>query len=189
MNRYEHGNLALKGNLAPELYPYTSPGPLPLPDYETERRNRERRLHRLQYENSIYLNYKQGTRARSRHLFSLVLVVIAAVAVLGISVLRYAKITELNFSNVRLNREIKELEIENSLIQNAIINKINLDEIRENARTEAGLQQVSPQQIVQLDFSVSDKVVYTTGSASEMEYDFAVDTVIDWVMDQRQSQP
>lgn len=189
MNRYEHGNLALKDNLAPELYPYATPEPLPLPDYEPERRKRERRLRRLQYENQVYLNYKQDTRARSKHLFSLVLVIVAAAAVLGISVLRYARITELNFSNVRLNREIKELEIENSLIQNAIINKINLDEVRENARAEAGLQQVSPQQIVQLDFSASDKVVYTTGSASELEYDFAVDTVMDWVIDQRQTQP
>lgn len=189
MNKYEQGNLALQAGLAPERYPSSVPGPQVYPDYESERRKRLRRLRQLQYENNVYTSYKQSTRIRTRHMLSLLLVILIAAAALGVSVFRYARITELNFSNVRLNRQIKELKVETSLIKNAIISKMNLDEIRRNAREEAGLQEANPQQIIQLDFSATDTIVYLSETTSKMEYDFAVATIEDWVKDQCQLQP
>ncbi len=189
MNNHERGNLALQMEAAPDYYPYSSPAPWPYPDYEAERKKREQRLKRLQYESSVYSQYKQGTRARSRYLSSLIIVIVTAAVVLGFSVWRYAKIVELNFSNVRITRQIKELQKENSLLQNAIASKMCLEDIRKSAHEEIGLQEANSGQIIQIDFSASDKVIFIAGSAhNEKNIEFAIHTVEDWVSRQ-QSQP
>ncbi|HZW97330.1 MAG TPA: hypothetical protein VFF56_00605 [Bacillota bacterium] len=186
MRKYEHGNLALKAEPSPQHYPSPLTEPFPYPDYETLRREKEEKRRRLQYSNNVYVAYKQSTRARARHMFSLVLVVLLAALVLGISVWRYAQIVELNFSNVRLTRQIKELEKENSLIRNEISNKMSLEEIKENASTEIGLQKANSEQIIQLNFSAVDKIVFAGEAAQEnMEYGFAVNTIEEWVTEQR----
>lgn len=187
MSEYEYGNLALNAEPSPQHYPRPISEPLPYPDYESERRAREEKRRSLQYANNVYAAYKQSTRARTRHMLSLIIVVMIAAFILGISVWRYAQIVELNFSNVRLTRQIKELEKENSLIQNEISNKMSLEEIKENASREIGLQRANPEQIIQLNFSAVDKVIFAAEAAPEnMEYDFAVSTIEEWVTEQRE---
>lgn len=187
MSKYEYGNLALNADPAPQRYPNPVTEPLPYPDYETVRREREEKRRELQVANNVYAAYKQSTRARARHTFSLVLVILIAALLLGISVWRYAQIVELNFSNVRLSRQINELKKENSVIQSQISNTMSLEEIRENASKEIGLQRANPEQMIQLNFSVADKVVFAAEAAQDnLEYDFAVNTVEEWVTEQRE---
>ncbi|HHW93613.1 MAG TPA: hypothetical protein GX734_03870 [Clostridiaceae bacterium] len=145
MRYYSDGNLAEQ--LSQQPIPYELPDVyIPHPDEVEEQKRRNRK--RLEEVNHVRYQYKSITRSRARVSLRLLSVLLALATVVGYIVWRSAKVTEMSFYNAGLKRQIKELDKQNSLLQDKIFSKSSPLAVKDVATSELGLQKPSSEQIL-----------------------------------------
>lgn len=179
MSYYSDGNLARQ---------VVRPQPYVLPEYDgrEEERQRAERQRRLQQEAAIRRQYKAAGRLHARTVTRLLLVFLLVGSVAGFVTWRSAKLTEMSFLNAGLQRQIGQLDKENSLIQDKITTKASMQTTREMAASRLGMQKVTSEQIryvssvyFRAEIEIPDGGGYLAGqNLSEAEWLAAIET---WV--------
>ncbi|NMB29000.1 MAG: hypothetical protein GX991_02940 [Clostridiaceae bacterium] len=145
------------GNLAEKLNRQSVPRELPdvyipqLDEIDPDHGNREKRLVE---KNNLRLQYKSLKRWRAKASLRLLSVLLVLVTAVGYIVWRGAKLTEMSFYNAGLKRQIKEIDKENSLLQDKILSKTSLYNLKDIASAELGLQKPGSEQIVHIPATV-----------------------------------
>jgi cell division protein FtsL len=101
---------------------------------------------------------------RVRSLVSLIVVVLAVTGIFGLIVYRQARILELNFANLKLERTIDKTMQSTGQLGEQLARRTNLEQIRQQAIDRLGLQVPARQQIYVVDIPDSDRVVYASAS-------------------------
>ena len=151
MRYYYDGNLAEKHNR--QSVPYELPD-VYVPQFDEIDPDHGKRERRLVEKNNIRLQYKSLKRWRVRVSLRLLSVLLILATAVGYVVWRGAKLTEMSFYNAGLKRQIKEIDKENSLLQDKILNKTSLYDLKNIASTELGLQKPGSEQIVHVPTAV-----------------------------------
>jgi hypothetical protein len=127
MRYYYDGNLAEKHNR--QSVPYELPD-VYVPQLDEIDPDHGKRERRLVEKNNIRLQYKSLKRWRVRVSLRLLSVLLILATAVGYVVWRGAKLTEMSFYNAGLKRQIKEIDKENSLLQDKILNKTSLYDLK-----------------------------------------------------------
>lgn len=155
-----HGNLALKRKKAPAR-----------PDKGKIVPIRARRVDvKTQAHGDAEAKKKQVrqrlARQRLKTLVLLVGVVMLVSGIFALVVYRQAMILEQNFENLALERQIVRMEQENSQIQELLAQNTNLDQIRQQAIEDLGLQDPARTQIVSVRVPETDRVLHAAPTVS-----------------------
>lgn len=104
------------------------------------------------------------TLRRLRSLASLITMVLLVAGIFGLIVYRQARILELNFANLKLERNIEKTIQSTGQINESLAQKTNLEQIRQQAVERIGLQVPAGKQVIVVDIPDSDRVVYASAS-------------------------
>ena len=106
---------------------------------------------------------------RLKILAAAVLIVLTVTGIFTLVVYRQARILELNFHNLSVERQITKLDQSSSQIREALAQKTNLDLIRQQAISRLGLQDPASSQIVSVSMPGTDRVVFNTSDPVNSE--------------------
>ena len=129
---YVYGNVAAQPDMEPDYHEQSPERPKKKVSSQV-RRNRKLALHM----NSAYV----------------IFLAVAAVMALVVS-----RITDRSKSITAMQEELANLREENNAKYNAVMDSVNLDEIRDRAQTELGMVYASPEQIVEYENPATDYV-------------------------------
>ncbi len=107
---------------------------------------------------------------RMKSLLALISMVILMASIFGGILYRQARILELNFANLKMERQIEKTEQSSGQISESLARQTDLERIRRLAIDRLGLQVPARMQVVTVDIPDSDRVVYArTGHSSVTE--------------------
>ncbi|NCA98462.1 MAG: hypothetical protein EOM08_01400 [Clostridia bacterium] len=107
---------------------------------------------------------------RMKSLLALITLVVLLASIFGGILYRQARILELNFANLKLERQIEKTEQSSGQISESLARQTDLERIRRLAIDRLGLQVPARMQVVTVDIPDSDRVVYArTGHSSVTE--------------------
>jgi hypothetical protein len=108
---------------------------------------------------------------RLKLLALIVLLVFAVTGSFGIVVYRQAMLLELNFGTVSTERKITQMNQEAGQIREALAQRTNFDQIRQQAISRLGLQDPAQRQIVRVLVPDTDRVVFAAPGSWSAEED------------------
>ncbi len=97
---------------------------------------------------------------RMKSLLGLISMVIMVALIFGGILFRQARILEMNFANLKLERQIEKTEQSSGQISESLARQTDLERIRRLAIDRLGLQMPARMQVVTVDIPDSDRVVY-----------------------------
>ncbi len=170
-----YGNLALKARRSPAPVQRNRSQPTVRPQFQQLRPRRIRSMETPAPEQSASASARairrDIARQRLRSLMSVVCIVLLVTGIFTLVVYRQAKILELNFDNLKSESERVKIEQQNGQISEALAQKTNLDQIRQQAIEKLGLQDPASSQIVMVSIPDSDRIIFanpqTTGNEND----------------------
>ena len=158
------GNLAYEPGLSDQdhAFDWASPAPsmarrILLEDALTSRPHLQEKARQVRRELAM---------RRMRSLLGLITLVIMVALIFGGILFRQARILEMNFANLTLERQIEKTNQSSGQISESLASQTDLDRIRRLAIDRLGLQTPARMQIVTVDIPDSDRVVYARTSSS-----------------------
>ena len=109
-----------------------------------------------------------------------VIMLICATALAFTGVLsRYGKILVMNYSNVRIEREIRQINIETGNIREEFVKAVDPVKLRETAINELGMREPAASQKLLVSIPNGDRIVLGGGSAEETSNTNETDKLFD----------
>ena len=127
------------------------------PDY-TPRRQESPTRPKKQVSRQVRRNRRQALHMSSAYVVFLALAAIIALIVCVNYVRLQSSITSRSKNITALQEELADLKEENTTKYNAVMDSVNLEEIRQKAEEELGMVYASPDQIVEYDDPATDYV-------------------------------
>ena len=116
---------------------------------------------------------RQIRRSLALHQLKMMVQLISVVLILAglfsFIVFRQARIMEMNFANLRIERQMTRIEQENGQMSEVLAQKTNLDLIRHVAIERLGLQDPARSQMVKVHVPAYDRVVYAAPLQREVD--------------------
>jgi cell division protein FtsB len=84
-------------------------------------------------------NYKKQRRATRRSLFFVIILTLLVAVLVGIMLVRYAKINEVKYLNFELKKELSDLKVLESEIVSKISENVDLNVVEEYAINQLGM--------------------------------------------------
>ena len=106
----------------------------------------------------VLKNRKQALHMNSAYVIFLTVAAVTAVIVCVNYVKLQSRITDRSKNITAMQKELANLKEENNAKFNAVMDSVNLDEIRERAQNQLGMVYASPEQIVEYDNPATDYV-------------------------------
>ncbi len=106
----------------------------------------------------VLKNRKQALHMNSAYVIFLTVAAVMAVIVCVNYVKLQSRITDRSKNITALQKELANLKEENNAKFNAVMDSVNLDEIRDRAQNQLGMVYASPEQIVEYDNPATDYV-------------------------------
>ena len=106
----------------------------------------------------VLKNRKQALHMNSAYVIFLTVAAVTAVIVCVNYVKLQSRITDRSKNITAMQKELANLKEENNAKYNAVMDSVNLDEIRERAQNQLGMVYASPEQIVEYDNPETDYV-------------------------------
>lgn len=106
----------------------------------------------------VQKNRKQALHMNSAYVIFLTVAAVMAVIVCVNYVKLQSRITDRSKNITAMQKELANLKEENNAKFNAVMDSVNLDEIRERAQNQLGMVYASPDQIVEYDNPATDYV-------------------------------
>lgn len=106
----------------------------------------------------VLKNRKQALHMNSAYVIFLTVAAVTAVIVCVNYVKLQSRITDRSKNITAMQKELANLKEENNAKYNAVMDSVNLDEIRERAQNQLGMVYASPEQIVEYDNPATDYV-------------------------------
>lgn len=108
---------------------------------------------------SASLLHRQMAKQRIGQIFACILAVSIISAVFAGILYRNSNILEQNYANIKIEREIKRIYMENDQLKEEMAKKTDLALIRKMAVSRMGMQDPGLHQIVRVSIPVSDRIV------------------------------
>ena len=105
---------------------------------------------------------------RFKSLASLIVLIIAVSVIFGSILYRQARILEMNFANLKLQRTIEKTYQTSGQISESLSRQTNLELIQREAINRLGLQKPAAKQIIVVDIPNSDRVVFAGAADRQM---------------------
>ncbi|MHB8963190.1 MAG: hypothetical protein ACYC5K_08570 [Saccharofermentanales bacterium] len=122
---------------------------------------------------------RKFNKSRSHHfLMYLAAISFAALVFTGI-LYRQAQIMEMNYLNVKLEREISQVKTETERIKEEFVDTVDLSSIRRIAIEELGMREPASSQIVSVTIPAGDRVVIETSDTGSDAVDVDLDNMFD----------
>ena len=123
--------------------------------------------------------HRKYNKSRSHHfLMYLAAISFAALVFTGI-LYRQAQIMEMNYQNVKLEREIRQVRTETERIKEEFVGAVDLSSIRRIAIEELGMREPASSQIVSVTIPAGDRVVIDTSDVGSDAVDVDLDNMFD----------
>ena len=106
----------------------------------------------------VLKNRKQALHMNSAYVIFLTVAAVMAVIVCVNYVKLQSRITDRSKNITAMQKELANLKEENNAKFNAVMDSVNLDEIRDRAQNQLGMVYASPEQIVEYDNPATDFV-------------------------------
>ena len=106
----------------------------------------------------VLKNRKQALHMNSAYVIFLTVAAVTAVIVCVNYVKLQSRITDRSKNITAMQKELANLKEENNAKYNAVMDSVNLDEIRDRAQNQLGMVYASPEQIVEYDNPATDYV-------------------------------
>ena len=106
----------------------------------------------------VLKNRKQALHMNSAYVIFLTVAAVMAVIVCVNYVKLQSRITDRSKNITAMQKELANLKEENNAKFNAVMDSVNLDEIRDRAQNQLGMVYASPEQIVEYDNPATDYV-------------------------------
>ncbi len=106
----------------------------------------------------VLKNRKQALHMNSAYVIFLTVAAVMAVIVCVNYVKLQSRITDRSKNITAMQKELANLKEENNAKYNAVMDSVNLDEIRDRAQNQLGMVYASPEQIVEYDNPATDYV-------------------------------
>lgn len=106
----------------------------------------------------VQKNRKQALHMNSAYVIFLTVAAVMAVIVCVNYVKLQSRITDRSKNITAMQKELANLKEENNAKYNAVMDSVNLDEIRDRAQNQLGMVYASPEQIVEYDNPATDYV-------------------------------
>lgn len=152
--RYADHRGAGRSASAAYVYGNTVAKPVYEPDHERVRRQRPQK----KASNQVRRNRKQAMHMNAAYVIFLTVAAIA-VLIICINYIRLqSTITEHSKSITAMQEELANLREENTTRENAVLDSVNLDEVRERAQNDLGMVYATPDQIVTYEDPATDYV-------------------------------
>lgn len=133
---------------------------IPKPVYEPERRRRQPEAPRRKHvSRQVRRNRRQALQMNPGYVFFIAVAAILTLVICVNYVNLQSRITSRSKNITVLQQQLAELKEENTTRYNTIMDSVNLDEVREKAQEELGMQYASPDQIVEYDSPSADYVM------------------------------
>lgn len=139
-----------------QAYIYGSAAPKPV--YEPERRRESPKRPKKQVSTQVRKNRRQALRMSPAYVIFLTIAAVLALIVCVNYVQLQSDITSRAKNIAAMQKELADMKEENNTRYNAIMDSVNLDEVREKAQTELGMVYATPEQIVTYDRPAADYV-------------------------------
>lgn len=139
---YVYGNVAVE----------TEPG------YHEQSPERPKKKASKQVSRQVQKNRKQALHMNSAYVIFLTVAAVMAVIVCVNYVKLQSRITDRSKNITAMQKELANLKEENNAKYNAVMDSVNLDEIRDRAQNQLGMVYASPEQIVEYDNPATDYV-------------------------------
>ena len=127
------------------------------PDYVPERQESPARP-KKKVSRQVRKNRRQALHMNSAYVVFLAIAALVALIVCVNYVRLQSSITSRSKNITVLQKELADMKEENTTKYNAVMDSVNLDEIREKAEGELGMVYASPDQIVEYDDPATDYV-------------------------------
>lgn len=108
--------------------------------------------------------HRQMARQRIGRIFACVFAVLMIAAVFAGILYRNSNILEQNYANIRIEREIRKINMESDQLKAEMAKKTDLKLIRQLAVSRLGMQDPGLRQIVNVVIPVSDKIIIEQGN-------------------------
>lgn len=152
-NRVNHGQqYRRRGNQAP--YVYGNVAVEVEPGYHEQSPEKPKK----KVSKQVLKNRKQALHMNSAYVIFLTVAAVMAVIVCVNYVKLQSRITDRSKNITAMQKELANLKEENNAKFNAVMDSVNLDEIRDRAQNQLGMVYASPEQIVEYDNPATDYV-------------------------------
>ena len=128
------------------------------PAYEPRRHEKSPERPEKRTSRQVRRNRRQALRMSSAYVVFLTVAALMALIVCVNYVQLQSRITSRSKNITAMQEELADMKEENNTKYNAIMDSVNLDEIRDKAQTDLGMVYVSPEQVVEYDNPATDYV-------------------------------
>ena len=128
------------------------------PAYEPRRHEKSPERPEKRTSRQVRRNRRQALRMSSAYVVFLTVAALMALIVCVNYVQLQSRITSRSKNITAMQEELADMKEENNTKYNAIMDSVNLDEIRDKAQTDLGMVYASPQQVVEYDNPATDYV-------------------------------
>ena len=152
-NRVNHGQqYRRRGSQAPYVYGNVAVEVEPAYHEQSPERPKKK------VSKQVLKNRKQALHMNSAYVIFLTVAAVMAVIVCVNYVKLQSRITDRSKNITAMQKELANLKEENNAKFNAVMDSVNLDEIRDRAQNQLGMVYASPEQIVEYDNPATDYV-------------------------------
>lgn len=131
---------------------------VPKPAEMPQRREKSPERPKKRTSSQVRRNRKQALSMNSTYVIFLAVAAIMALVVCVNYVQLQSRITKRSQNITALQEELAELKEENNTKYNAVMDSVNLEEIRDKAQNELGMVYANPDQIIEYDDPATDYV-------------------------------
>lgn len=128
------------------------------PAYEPRRHEKSPERPEKRTSRQVRRNRRQALRMSSAYVVFLTVAALMALIVCVNYVQLQSRITSRSKNITAMQEELADMKEENNTKYNAIMDSVNLDEIRDKAQTDLGMVYASPEQVVEYDNPATDYV-------------------------------
>ena len=128
------------------------------PAYEPRRHEKSPERPEKRTSRQVRRNRRQALRMSSAYVVFLTVAALMALIVCVNYVQLQSRITSRSKNITAMQEELADMKEENNTKYNAIMDSVNLDEIRDKAQTGLGMVYASPEQVVEYDNPATDYV-------------------------------
>lgn len=157
-SRYSYGNRNEQSNQRRNAQMYVYGNVVPKPDYEPARRSGERRRRNAKNRRRQQQNQSKALHMSRTYVFFLAIAAIAALAVCIYYVNLQTNVTRTSKNISRLQADLENLREENNAKYNAVMDSVNLDEVRDRAVNDLHMTYATSDQVVGYKKSSADYV-------------------------------
>lgn len=145
--------------------------------YDTQTRQYRRKNHaqpkRVKFqsiseeERIASLFQRQMARQRAGRIFGVACAITMIAAIFSGILIRNSRILEMNYANVKIQKEINTLETKTTQLKEELAKKTDLDVIRSLAVSTLGMQDPGQKQIVRVEIPVSDQMIVESSETAD----------------------